>query len=132
MQDDCQNYSRIGEESVGEEHLAYHRNFAEAGDRLGESMIGELGLNGNGAVQHEHAEEVGDAHAERGQRKTGDVLVRAERDREEAVDQTAERCCQKRGNQRKENAINSILTLCTMEVFPVKNRSPVPRKEVYP
>ena len=59
---------------------------------------GQFGLEGfidhalrrRAAIENIHAEEVGNAHAECGQRKAGHVLVGAKTDGEKAVNQAAE------------------------------------------
>ena len=91
VQRDGAGNGEVEEEAVAEEDAADHRNVLQA---LGEGGVLEVALehiaHGDVAVlAHAHilADELADARAEDGQRQTGDVLIRAQRDGQEAEDQ---------------------------------------------
>ncbi len=102
-----QQNREVGQEAVGEQHLAQHRNVLEQRQLLAEGA----GRGGHGYLAHAAgqlgqgtAEEVAHAHAEGGQRQTGDILVGAQGDGQHAVDQSAQRARQQRAHQRDQKA----------------------------
>ena len=97
MQNDGQNDGGVHHETVVEEGLPDDAELGKNG-QLGLEGLIDHALRRGAAVENVHAEEVGDAHAERGQRKAGHVLVGAQADGEKAVNQAAEH----RRNERAE------------------------------
>ena len=91
---------KVSEEAVGQEDLteptADAQRLAEVGARRAQRDRGNLAV---GQLDERAAEEVADADAERCERKTGDVLVGAQRDGQQAV----EKPHQKRAEQRAEH-----------------------------
>ena len=97
MQNDGQNDGDIHHETVVEEGLTDDAQIRKHGQFGLEGLI-DHALRRRAAIENIHAEEVGNAHAECGQRKAGHVLVGAKTDGEKAVNQAAEH----RRNERAE------------------------------
>ena len=96
----CNDDREVSQEAVGQEDLTEPagrlgdgKGFAEIGAGCGERDGRDLTA---GELDERATEEVADADAERGKGKTGHVLVRAKRNRQQAVNQAhEERACQR-------------------------------------
>ena len=98
----------VHQKAVGEDDLPHGAQTRQHRDLGGEGLVGNRGSRVAGTVQDKDTEEVGHALAESGQRQAGDVLVGAQGDGQEGVDQAAQhRGCNgaERGDQDADQAI---------------------------
>ena len=87
---DCQHNGRVNQKAVGEHDLPDRAKPRQHRDLGSKSLVGHRSGGIAGTVEDKDAEEVCHAHAEGGQRQTGDVLVGAQGDGQKRVDQTAQ------------------------------------------
>lgn len=109
--DKCENDGKVYHETVGEENLSHSTQTGKARDRHRKNIVGDGSFDGSAAVQDLDAKEVCHTGSEGGEGKAGDILICAERDGEEAVDESAE--CRRgepanHGDQNDENAARVI------------------------
>ena len=104
---DGDDHGQIGQETVREEDLAEPAELP--GERKSRAEIIARGGHGDAGhvaacdLDQRAAEEVADAGAERGEGKTGHVLVRAESDRKEGIDQTHQQGAGQRAQKRDQD-----------------------------
>ena len=107
MQRDGQRDRGIDHEAITEDRLPDDAHPGEHRDLCLKGLVDEA-LGGCAAVEDVHAEEVGYAHAERREREAGDILVGAQADGQEAVDQTARHRRQEGADERQDHAQRHI------------------------
>ena len=106
------DHREIGKKAVGEEYLAEPAELCCGGHGLAEirarSRERDRRYLTAGKLDERAAEEVADVDAESRHGKTRDVLIRAQRDGEEAVNKTHEQRTGKRGQQRDHDSIEAV------------------------
>ena len=103
MQDDGQNDGGIDHETVVEDRLADNAQTGKHG-QLGLKGFVDHALRGGASVENVYAEKVCHAHAKRGQRKAGHVLIGAQADGQKAVNQAAQHRRGEGAEQRNHDA----------------------------
>lgn len=97
-------YCKVHHEPIREKHFAKPAQMcAEVGDRFGKYFMSKGCFDGSTAVENKDTKEVCHTCTEDRQSKTGNVLVCTQCDRQQAVDQTAERCGDKAAEKRDQD-----------------------------
>ena len=119
--------SDIGEEAVRQENGAEPAELVRKRQLRAEAVAGGGEADGGRAAARElgerTAEEVAHTDAEGGQRKAGDVLIGAERDREEAVDQPHHKRAEERAAERNEHRERRVQRLGRGERIFIQKRA---------
>ena len=108
VQHHSQQDRRIDEKTVGEHDLPDVAQTRQHGNFGAERLVGDGSGGVAGAVQDKHAEEVCHTHAEGRQRQTGDVLVGAQGDGQERIDQAARHRGQNSTGQGDQDADKAV------------------------
>ena len=90
----------VGKKAVAEHRAPQIAQTRQNRDLGGKRLVGNRGGGVAGTFQNEHAEEVRHAHAEGRQREAGHVLIGAQADGQEAVDQATEHRREERARER--------------------------------
>ena len=110
MQEDGQDDGCVDHEAVAEDRLPEHAPAGEDGE-LGLEGLVDHALGRRASVEDVDAEEIRHAHAEGRQGETSHVLVGAQADGQEAVNQAAGHRGEERANERERDAEDHVRVL---------------------